>query len=305
MFLRYIITAFIGLITWNSFAFDVPVDNKQFIYGLGTDVTYGQAQKSAMADIVMKLSTRITAKSQITQTKENNQTQTRATQKTEAVSRGIELPNVEVVASEEKLGNWYVLVRAERKLVQRSIKHQLVNLNDDLLFALEEFNGKYTPSCFYALSDEASNKEKLNELIPAYVGSGISDGSEDEFYQTLNTFDRTFKKCKKRNRYILTFSELVSSEFKISTIKFLKNNGFYVVSSGENTGVVQFNIKKKQTLAYKSHLTILNTEILVFDETDTLKYQESFKVKSSSFESKSQSLARAEKSLLKKIKLNN
>ena len=76
MFLRYIITAFIGLITWNSFALDVPVDNKQFIYGLGTDVTYGQAQKSAMADIVMKLSTRITAKSQITQTKENNQTQT-------------------------------------------------------------------------------------------------------------------------------------------------------------------------------------------------------------------------------------
>lgn len=303
MFLRYIIIAFIGLISWHSSALNVPADNEQFIYGLGTDVSYDQAQKAAMADIVMKLSTRITAKSQITQTKENNHTQTRATQKTEAFSRGIELPNVEVVASEERLGNWHILVRAERKLVQRSIKHQLVNLNDDLLFSLDEFKGKYTPSCFYALSDEATKKEKLSELIPAYVGSGISDGSEAEFYQTIKTFERTFKRCKKRNKYTLTFSQPVSTEFQNLTINFLNNNGFEVVGSGENTGNVRFNIKKNQVLAYKNHLTILDTEILVFDETDTLKYQTSFKVKGSSFESKSQSLARAEKSLLQKIKV--
>ena len=294
---------FLLFFSMQSSAFEVPVDSNEFIYGVGTDVSYDLAQKSAMADIVAKLSTRINTEISIDQTKRDSVTKTTAKSTTRAVTSTIELPNVDVVKSEQKKGRWQVLVRVKRQLVQRAIYHQLTRLHEDVLFVLDDFDALYTPSCFYALSDELSNVEQLKNLIPAYLGSGVNDNSEQAFYQTIKQFSRTFKRCKQRNRYTLTFSQPVTAAFKNATKELLKNSGFEVVKTGNNTGTIQFNIKKKQTLVYKSHLTVLAAEILVFDENESLKFKSTFKVKGSSFDSQQDALTRAENKLFKKIKL--
>ena len=76
-----------------------------------------------------------------------------------------------------------------------------------------------------------------------------------------------------------------------------------MVSQGENTGNVQFNIKTKSSYFNKTHLTILTTEILVFDENESLKFKDSFKVKGASFKSSNESVAKAELALLQRVKL--
>ena len=288
---------------FSATSIELPADTPEHIYGIGSDTSYDLAQKAAMADIVMKLATRVNASTQISQTKSNTKTQVNAQSRVIAESRGIELPNVDVIDSEQTQGRWQVVVRVERDQVKRSIKHQLDTLNSDLRFTLEEFENHYAPSCFYALSNEESKITQLKELIPAYIGIGSEKGAEAPFYSTINIFERTYKRCKKRNRYTLTFSKPVSSVLESSTKAQLKENGFEVVSRGENTGNVQFNIKTKSSYFNKTHLTILTTEILVFDENESLKFKDSFKVKGASFKSSNESVAKAELALLQRVKL--
>lgn len=307
MFTR-LITGLTLLLSVGINSAEVPTDSKEFIYGIGTNTSYALAQKSAMADIVTKLSTRINTATEISQVKENNQTTTKATQTTHATTRAIELPSVEVIDSEQTSGQWQVTVRVKRNLVQQSIKHQLMQLNEDIEFALDDFNGpdfngKYGPACFYTLKEELNKIAQLEDLIPAYVGSGINDGVESTYYQTITRFTKTYKRCEKRNRYTLSFAQPVSSSLKNATVKYLTAAGFQVVKNGSNTGEIQLNVHKKQTTAYQNHLTVLTTEILIFDENESLKFKDSFKVKGSSFASSKDSLARAEKSLIKRINL--
>ena len=97
-----------------------------------------------------------------------------------------------------------------------------------------------------------NTEESLNKIIESNyklftIGIGSEKGAEAPFYSTINIFERTYKRCKKRNRYTLTFSEPVSSILENSTKALLKKNGFEVVSQGENTGNVQFNIKTKSS----------------------------------------------------------
>lgn len=284
-------------------AVELPPDSEKYIYGIGTDTSYDLAQKAAMADIVMKLATRVNVSTEINQTKYSNRTQVDAQSQVIAESRGIELPNVEVIDSDQKNNLWQVLVRVEREQVKRAIKHQLDTINSDLQFVLEEFENHYAPSCFYTLSNEENKRTLLNELIPAYIGIGSEEGAETQFNRTINTFDRTYKRCKKRNRYTLTFSRPVTSALKNSTKALLKKQGFDVVSKGENTGSVQLNIKAKSSMFKKTHFTILTAEILVFDERESLQFKDSFKVKGASFKSSSESVARAEQALLQRVKL--
>ena len=72
-------------------AVELPPDSEKYIYGIGTDTSYDLAQKAAMADIVMKLATRVNVSTEINQTKYSNRTQVDAQSQVIAESRGIEL----------------------------------------------------------------------------------------------------------------------------------------------------------------------------------------------------------------------
>jgi len=292
----------INAITVNAYAKELPTDTKEYVYGLGEDNSYERAQQAALANIAQKLSTRVKSNTEITHRKEGKKANTVAINNILSYSRDIELPNVEVIENKEKNGIWTVVVKANRKNIQIALKHQLNSLNEDLLFVLDEFRSSYGPACYYSLSEKASSRERLVDLIPAYVGSGINDDMEQEFYITIQLFDKTFAKCEKRNKYRLKFSKPVSTTFNNDVRKFLKSKGFVVTKSTKNTGEIHFNLQVKQSFAYNNHLSIIAAEVIVMDELEEIRYEEKFKVKGSSFNSKSDALTRAQSNLLKKIK---
>jgi len=290
------------VLSQQALAKNIPVDTAEHIYGLGVDSSYASAQKAALADIAQKLSSRVQSSTEIVQRKEGTKASTSAKSSTRSYSRDIELPNVEVIENKEKNGQWTIVVKAKREHVQKAIKHQLNFLNEELLFALDEFDKQYGPACFYALTEKKLAKGKLVDLIPAYVGSGINDGSEQQFYQTAKQFDSVINRCEKRNKYRLSFSIPVSKSLENEVKNFLKSQGYIVTKSPKNTGEIQINLKIKQSFAFKNHLTLMTAQVLVQDEFEEVRADSKFKVKGSSFESKEQSLARAHQNLIKKLK---
>mgnify|MGYP000563149714 CR=1 FL=1 len=300
---KNILIAIVLLLSWHAFAKDLPVDTAEYIYGLGTDNSYAGAQKAALADMAQKLSTRVQSNTEIMQRKEGNTAKTVAINRTQSYSRDIELPNVEVIENDKRNGVWTIIVKASRTNIQQALKHQLNNLHQELTFVLGEFDRSYGPACFYALSEKLSAKEKLMDLVPAYVGSGAKDNAERAIYVTLQQFDKTIRKCEQRNKYRLSFSTPVSKFFENEVKKFLKSQGYIVTKSPNNTGEIQFILNTQHTVAYENHLAIVTVELIVLDEFEEMRSENKFKVKGSSFDSKENALKRAHQNLIKKLKL--
>lgn len=281
---------------------DVPVDTEIYIYGLGSDNSYSGAQKAALADIAQKISSRVSTQTEIKQRKEGNRSETVTLSNTQSYSRDIELPNFEVIQNENQNGLWNILIRVERSDVQRAIFHQLESLGKELSDLLIKNKDSYGPKCLYFLSKSKAARDKLAELIPVYLGSGATDQAEKAYRIKIEKFDALLARCEQANKFQLVYLTKVSRKFEQDVIRLLNKEGFEITTLEQGTGTIFIDLAIKQSFVYKNHLTLLTLKMDVVDEFKSPLFEKKLKVRGSSFRSKEDAFAKAQTTLIKKMK---
>lgn len=302
MTVKFHIILMLVAIVQHASALEVPVDTETYIYGLGTDNSYNGAQSAALSDIALKLSARVSTETEIKQRKEGNLSKVITLSKTKSFSRDVDVPSFEVIRNENKNGLWIILIRVERTHVQRAVFHQLESLGEEISSVLNQYQNQYGPKCYHSLSKKKKTRNKLSELIPAYIGSGAKDQAEKKHILKIKEFDNLLANCKQANKYRLVYSTKVDRKFNDGIVQFLNSEGFQVTASQKGTGAINVDLAIKQSFAYKNHLTVITLNLEVVDEHKSQIFKDKLKARGSSFRSKEDALKNAQKSLVTKMK---
>ncbi|MCJ8320289.1 MAG: LPP20 family lipoprotein [Colwellia sp.] len=281
---------------------EIPSDDEQYIYGVGTDIDYNNAQKFALADISQKLATRIQSTNEILQNKVGSHTDTFILQRTKSSSIEVDLPNVKVIKNVKVAGQWWIILKVERKLIQLSLEKQIIALSDVIRQITDKYRVNAGPACWYSLVENESKAIKLNDLIPVYLGSSINVNPTERYRILLKQYDLLLQKCVERNQYAIKFSTNASSKFQLAIIQTLRDKGFKLTEDVKPFGEIRINLEEKYTYTFNNHLNIINGEIAIYDELDHLKQRIKFKGKGSSFSSKKEANVKAVENSLNKFR---
>ena len=282
---------------------EIPPDTDEFTYGLGINISYPAAKDLALADIAKKVSSSVGAEVEIVESQDNGVQASSLRSDTSVKSLSIVLPNVKVISSVEKKGEWWILVRVATSGIQRSIKNQINDMSDDFEITIEDYVDSPGPACWFALKDkEELERHKFNSLIDAYIGLGKTDPKKNHQKAQIRKVRDIFERCKKRNRYRLEVVNDSTGEFRKSLQENLSATGIKLTRSNKNTGVIEANLDLQYKPAFKQKIIYLSVRLKVKDEFGNFLQDRKIETKGVSFSSRKEAEQKAVRSLIRKVK---
>ncbi|PHS18191.1 MAG: hypothetical protein COA86_08595 [Kangiella sp.] len=279
-----------------------PLNDKVYLYGLGIHSTHASAEKQAMANLTQQLSSRVESEVLDQQTLTNGIENSRTEVNTKVSTLALELPNIETMKSIEINGEWNILIRVKRSLVQLAIKNQLEDKSDDFSIYLEDYSASPGPACWYALKGVNNEKSAFRSLIAAYVGSGVKVSRTQIYSEQIKGVEKLFKKCKKRNRYRLQVENDLTGQFRAALQESLSSSEIKLTNSSKNTGVIVAKLEKETKILFKQHVVFLSSKLIVKDEFGNFISDTDLKAKGVSFSSYRDAEKKAIKGIIKRIR---
>ncbi len=301
----FILASFSMVACAGSLIIEKPINDRVYLYGLGVNQSHSTAEKLAMANLIQQISSKVSSEDRTNQSLVNGVANDSYTSDTSVSTLALELPSVETIKSVEKNGEWNILIRVKRSLVQLTIKNQLENMSDDFLLLLEDHSESPGPACWVAMKENRKEKPKFQSLISAYIGSGVSNAKTTAYSQQIKAYTKLFTKCKKRNRYRLIVENDSTGEFRKALYENLRSSDIKLTNSSKSTGVIVAKLEVQTKKIYGQQIVFLSTKLNVKDEFSNFISDTALKAKGSSFSSKAEAEKKAIKNLIKKIRKLN
>lgn len=245
-------TANVPLLVIPEWVKEPPVDNAEYMYGIGEGYSVKNAQKNALKDIAGKIATSIKSESEDRTLLADDQLSSSFREKVNTRIDDIKLTNYKVLKTEQQQSQFYILVAMSRAVFIADKQNSLTGVNLKIAQQLKDVASKNAVEKLFAYNNALQLAKQGRRLITLLV-TVKPDFDRDKhlaYYRQLETQEA--KVAKTASFYIEPNSAL--TEVTLELKKALQSKGFDVSNSKSSAGKITLtgNIKEADLFGNKN-----------------------------------------------------